>query len=87
MKENVFIQTLDNKPKKQLVFGKWVVSSNGDLDYDNRYFIDHTRLDEDWIQHLMEKGWINFNDFIPAYIEALYRANKTEITIKLYKNR
>ena len=84
MKENVFIATCDNEPKKQHTFGKWVVSKNGDMDYDNRYFIDHSRLDEDWIQHLMEKGWIDFNTFIPAYIQALYNAKKTHIKIELY---
>jgi len=84
MKEKVFIPTWDNQPKQQTVFGKWVVSPNGDLDYDNRYFIDHSRLSEDWISHLSEKGWIVFNDFIPAYLQALRNANQKTITIKVY---
>jgi len=80
-----YIPNWDNQPKQSKTnFGKWVVSKNGDLDYDSRYFIDHTRLDEDWIQHLSEKGWIDFNTFIPAYLQALRNANKKTITIKLY---
>lgn len=74
----------DNQEKNQTVFGKWVVCKNGDMDYNNRYFIDHARLEENWIQHLSEKGWIDFNDFIPAYLQALQNANKKTITIKLY---
>jgi hypothetical protein len=54
-------------------FGKWKVLKNGDMDFDNgRYFIDGNRLGhEDWILHLMEKDWVNMNDFIPAYFQAL----------------
>lgn len=26
---------------------------------------------EDWILHMTEKRWVNFNDFIPAYFLAL----------------
>jgi hypothetical protein len=82
--EQTFIPIRDSHTKQQTVFGKWVVSANGDLDYDNRYFIDHSRLSEDWISHLSEKGWIVFNDFIPAYLQALRNANQKTITINIY---
>ena len=54
-------------------FGKWKVYQNGDIDFDNGYyFIDGSRLlDEDWIYHLLEKNWVNMNDFLPAYFQAL----------------
>lgn len=54
-------------------FGKWKVYQNGDIDFDNgHYFIDGSRLqDEDWIYHLLEKNWVNMNDFLPAYFQAL----------------
>ena len=63
------------KPIKK--FGKWKVSLKGDMTYDKgRYSIHHKRLKENnWIIHLSEKHWIDFNEFIPAYLQALKNAN------------
>ena len=55
-------------------FGKWDVSLEGDLIYDNgRYpiYSDQVASENNWIAHLFEKGWIDWNDFIPAYFQAL----------------
>jgi len=71
--------------KKELTFGKWTVSPDGCMDYDNdRYYIDSEDLkDDDWILHLFSKGWIDWNEFIPAYFQALKNAGFKNITIKV----
>ena len=60
------------KLKKQCTYGKWHVSIDGLMTYDKgRYEIDNESLeDDDWILHMSSKGWIDWNDFIPAYIQA-----------------
>jgi len=68
-------------------FGKWHVSNNGDMEYDNgRYFIEGTRLTEtDWIYHLLtSKSWIDWNEFIPAYFQALKNINKEFVKIRIF---
>lgn len=67
-------------------FGKWHVSVLGEMSYDNgRYFIDSNRLkNDDWIIHLQSKGWIDWNEFIPAYLQALQNAKIQIIKIKTF---
>ena len=79
----VYTPNFDNKPyKEKYVFGKWVVSKNGDMCHDNKYDIISSRLtEENWIIHLSEKVWINWNEFIPAYLQALRNANIKKVTI------
>lgn len=66
-------------------FGKWKVSITGDMIYDDgKYAINDNQLrSDDWILHLFEKKWIDWNEFIPAYFQALRNAGiqKTEIRI------
>ena len=65
-------------------FGDWKVYENGDMVYrDGKYEIAGARLREQWITHLLSKVWIDYNDFIPAYLQACYNAeiNKVEILI------
>ena len=65
-------------------FGDWKVYENGDMVYrDGQYEIAGARLREQWITHLLSKVWIDYNDFIPAYLQACYNAeiNKVEILI------
>jgi len=60
------------KAKPEGVFGKWTVSEKGEMSFDNWYDISAEDLaDPDWILHLSAKSWVNFNDFIPAYLQAL----------------
>jgi hypothetical protein len=60
-------------------FGKWTVDKKGNMEYDKgRYYIEHERLHEDdWVCHLFEKGWIDWNEFIPAFFTAC-KLNKIE---------
>tara|TARA_R110000868_G_scaffold185711_3_gene427737 strand:+ start:832 stop:1059 length:228 start_codon:yes stop_codon:yes gene_type:complete len=71
--------------KKDIQIGDWVVYKNGDMEYDNYYFIDNSRLNEEnWLLHLSEKGWINFEHFIPAYLKACKNANIQYVKIKTF---
>lgn len=65
-----------DKIKQESQFGKWHVSKSGDMTYDNgRYSIyDNQLKEDDWISHMFEKGWIDWNEFIPAYFQALKNA-------------
>lgn len=68
-----FVYDPGNKTKEARRFGKWSVSINGDMDYDNgRYFIKGKDLGKnDCITHLFTKGWMDWNEFKPAYLQAL----------------
>lgn len=78
--------TPQNKTKQEANFGKWHVSIIGDMTYDNgRYFIDKDRLiEDDWVAHLFEKAWIDWNEFIPAYFQALKNANIQFVNVKVF---
>ena len=67
-------------------FGKWKVSKTGNMEYDKgRYSIEKNRLSEDdWIAHLFSKGWIDWNEFIPAYFQALKNADVQFITSRVF---
>lgn len=70
--------------KSACKFGKWKVNKRGDMLYDGFYDISHDQLkEEDWILHLSEKSWIDWNDFIPAYFQALTNADIKFITIQI----
>jgi hypothetical protein len=62
---------------------EWVVYSDGSMLHTERdYAIDAEDLkDKDWILHLLTKGWIDLNTFIPAYFHALSLIGTHEITI------
>lgn len=65
-------------------FNGWEVQSNGDLSFSSKnYVIEKDRLsDPGWILHLMSKDWVDFNDFLPAYLEALKSSGIDRINIK-----
>jgi hypothetical protein len=82
--ENIFTPQTNTRMAKK--FGKWEVSKNGDLDFNNgRYFISADRLNNDnWIAHLFEKAWIDWNEFIPAYFQACKNAGIQKLQIKIH---
>ena len=53
------------------------------MDFNNgEYVIEHDRVsEEDWIAHLFTKQWNNWNDFIPAYFQALKNKGVQNISI------
>jgi hypothetical protein len=75
--------------KKEIQIGKWNVKINGDLEYDGgRYYIDGKRLTEaNWIAQMFEKGWIDFNEFMPAYFQALKNIEKEFLNIRIFYPR
>lgn len=78
--------TPQDREKKAVKIGKWSVKINGTMQYDGgRYTITGKRLKEDdWIAHLFEKGWIDFNEFIPAYFQALKNSGQEFINIRVF---
>lgn len=74
-----------DREKKALKVGKWEVNTKGSMLYDSYYAIPHNRLtEEDWIAHLFEKGWIDWNEFIPAYFQALKNADKEFVKVRVF---
>lgn len=63
----------------------WALSPEGDMSFHNdRYYISHDRLKEDdWILHLMGKGWFDANTFLPAYFEACRRNGIKVVKIRI----
>ena len=91
MKNNGFINGSDllklaeqAKPKND--FGGWHVYPDGSLEYTERgYLIEADRLrEDDWILHLLTKRWVDMNDFIPAYFQAMRNAGIQHANIRFY---
>jgi len=59
----------------------WTVDASGNMTSKNGYEIDATRLGENWLEHMVEKSWVDMNTFIPAYITACYRAGVKKVCI------
>lgn len=61
----------------------WAVSKDGDIKHkETGYYIAAFRLGrENWLGHMANKRWVDFNTFIPAYIEACHRAGVTTVAI------
>lgn len=84
-----FYSPQDNT-RKPATFGKWNVSSKGDMSYDKgRYCITSIQLlsnseSKTWIAHLFEKAWIDWNDFIPAYFQALKNLGRQEVSVTVF---
>lgn len=61
----------------------WWLSPTGDMVHVCGYSIyDYQLAEDDWLLHLMEKGWFDANTFLLAYFEACHRANIKMIKIK-----
>ena len=61
----------------------WTISPEGDLHHEKmNYDIFSNQLKEkNWILHMMEKGWVDLNSFIPAYFEACRRCGIKQLDI------
>lgn len=63
----------------------WAVNEDGDLRGWGYYLISCDRLlEEDWLIHLIGKKQFDANTFIPAYIEACFRAGIQKVTMKMF---
>lgn len=73
-----------DKKDVNMQFGDWLVEPNGDMS-NNGYNIESYRLNkEDWFLHLLNKPWMDWNDFIPAYFQACCNAGIQNITMKMF---
>ncbi len=72
---NIKMNSEVTKEIQKTIFGNWEIKKNGSLYNKSKdYLIESERLTEsDWIPHLYSKAWMEneWNDFIPAYMEAL----------------
>ena len=77
--------SVENEKTKE--FSKdWEVERNGTMVSKVRpyYIIDNDRLTEkDWIVHMLDKGWVDMNTFIPAYFYALKIRGISELRITI----
>lgn len=82
----MFDDGIYTQQKKAEVFGKWEVRKNGDMIYDKgRYAIYSTQIsNDDWLLHIYEKKWNDFNEFIPAYLQALRNAGIKKLEMKIF---
>jgi hypothetical protein len=65
-------------------FGKWKVTKAGSLTHERGYSIPFNRLEENWIEHLDSKAWIDWNEFIPAYLQALKNKGVKDLNLHFY---
>lgn len=69
--------------RKEIDESDWKVGPDGSMTHeDPYYFIEGCRLDENWLEHMSQKKWVNMNTFVRAYIRACYtaRVNTVQIT-------
>ena len=72
-KENTIIEIATDLEYDTIIkrFGDWVVMTTGIDCLTQGYFIASNRLDEDdWIEHVGSKPWVNESDFSLAYYAA-----------------
>lgn len=62
---------------------EWTVEPDGSMVHNGRPFYEITgaRLEENWLEHMSEKTWVDMNTFVPAYITACYRAGVKSVEI------
>ena len=66
-------------------FGKWIAYKSGSLYHEDNLFIPEDKVLEDTlIIHMMTFDWIDFNTFIPAYLQACKNAGKKRSTFRTY---
>lgn len=75
-----------NHKPEQKTFGKWLVYEHGDMMYDDALFIPAEKIlkEDTWLIHMMIYEWIDFNDFIPAYLQACKNTGKKRVLVRTY---
>lgn len=62
----------------------WTVEDDGTMIYNGRgrYVIEGYRLaDENWLDHMSQKSWVDMNTFVPAYLRACENAGVTTVKV------
>ena len=67
--------------------GPWTIEQDGTMNHDSmNYVIEGSRLGEDnWIQHMIEKRWVDPRIFVRAYLMACQIAGLKTVTISTSK--
>ena len=75
----------ENKQEEK-TFGKWLVEKHGDMTYGEYFFIPAEKIlkEDTWLIHMMTYDWIDFNDFLPAYLQACKNAGKKRVYVRTY---
>lgn len=67
--------------------GPWSIEQDGTMTHESpKYYIEGSRLGEDnWIQHMLEKRWVDPRIFVRAYLYACQTAGLKQVTISTSK--
>lgn len=62
----------------------WTVGSDGTMSHKRYYYIIEGRslYEGNWLDHMMQKTWVDMNTFVPAFLEACSRARVEEVRVK-----
>jgi hypothetical protein len=78
-----FSPQVDMKQEGQ--FGDWHVDKEGNMTYKNeRYFLDGDDLPDNTIIHMSEKAWLKWDEFMPAYLQALKNRRLEYVRIRVF---
>lgn len=63
---------------------EWTVLDDGSMINKKRsYYIEACTLASgNWLDHMMQKTWVDMNTFVPAFLEACSRARVEEVRVK-----
>lgn len=68
--------------RKEIEESDWKVEADGSMTHANPYyFIEACRLDENWLEHMSHKKWVNLDTFARAYIRACHIARVKTVNI------
>lgn len=84
MAKNLLVK--NNESDITSLFDKdWLVEEDGSM-YHRKQGYEICAKDlknDDWISHLLEKGWCDMNTFLPAYFYALSKVGVSDLSIKI----
>lgn len=64
---------------------EWLVKEDGTMYHKEHDYEIHAEdlTNDDWISHMLSKGWCDMNTFIPAYFYALSKVEVSVLPIKI----
>lgn len=73
--------------EQEIQIGSWTIAKDGTMKHGSPlYEIEGDRLSEDnWIQHMTEKRWVDAREFIRAYLIACQVRGLNTVTISTHK--
>jgi hypothetical protein len=68
--------------QREIAESDWTVERDGTMVHKSTgYYIEATRLGENWLEHMAAKTWVNMKTFVKAYIRACYIAGVKTVRI------